>query len=262
MLTYPNIDPIAFSLGPIAIRWYGLMYLLGFLGAITFCFYRRNSQTPSWSKEEILDLFFYAALGVIFGGTVGYLILYEPQRLITQPLDLIKFWLPGRSFHGGLMGVLISLVIFARLHRRPFWAVGDFISPAIPLGLATGRLGNFLNQELWGRVTDLPWGMVFPYAGLLPRHPSQLYEFFLEGLLLFIILAVYSRKPRPLGTVSGMFLVWYGIFRSFVECFREPDITQGFLWGEWLTMGQLLSLPMILFGLYLIWRPKCSPISH
>lgn len=252
MLTYPNIDPVALSLGPLSIRWYGLMYLVGFVGALGWCFYRSKTQIPPWSSEAILDLFFYATIGVIFGGTLGFLLFYEPERLLAQPWDALKFWLPGRSFHGGLIGVLIAIAVFARIHRRRFWAVGDFISPAVPIGLATGRLGNFLNEELWGRVTNLPWGMVFPHAGPLPRHPSQWYEFFLEGVLLFIILAIYSRKPRPIGSVSGVFLVCYGIFRAFVEFFREPGATQGFLWGDWLTMGQLLSLPMILFGLYLI----------
>jgi phosphatidylglycerol:prolipoprotein diacylglycerol transferase len=256
MLTYPNIDPIAFTLGPLSVRWYGLTYLLGFTLAFAWCLYRRRTQSLPWEIETISDLFFYCALGVIFGGTIGYLLFYHPGQLWADPLSALKFWEPGRSFHGGLMGVLLALFIFARVHRRSFWAVADFLMPSIPLGLAAGRLGNFLNAELWGRTTDMPWGMVFPYAGSLPRHPSQLYEFLLEGVLLFIILALYNRKPRTPGYVSGMFLIWYGCFRIMVEFFREPDVSHGFIFGEWVTMGQFLSFPMIISGLFLLFSSR------
>lgn len=252
MLTYPNIDPIAFSIGPLAIRWYGISYLLGFLAAYAWCYYRRQKATPPWKTEDIADVLFYFALGVIFGGTLGYLLFYDPSRLLHDPLSLLRFWEPGRSFHGGLIGVMLALYIYCRVKKRRFWAVADFIAPAIPLGLASGRIGNFLNAELWGRVTDVPWAMVFPGAGPLARHPSQLYEFALEGVLLFLILAWYSKKPRAEGSVSGLFLICYGVFRIFVECFREPNVTQGFIWGDFLTMGQLLSIPMILLGLILM----------
>lgn len=256
MLTYPNIDPIAFSLGPFSIRWYGLTYLVGFALAFVWCVYRRNQQRQCWEIELISDLFFYCAIGVIFGGTVGYLIFYHPSQLWTDPLSALKFWEPGRSFHGGLIGVMLALFIFGRVHRRPFWEVADFLIPSVPLGLATGRLGNFLNAELWGRVTDVPWGIVFPHAGALPRHPSQLYEFLLEGIVLFIILAIYSRKPRAAGSISGIFLIGYGCFRVIIEFFREPDTSHGFIWGEWVTMGQLLSFPMVIVGFMLLFCPR------
>lgn len=252
MLTYPDINPIAFSLGPLDIRWYGISYLVGFLAAFFWCIYRRNRVVPPWTIEAIADLLFYFALGVIFGGTIGYVIFYDPSRILQDPLSLLKFWEPGRSFHGGLLGALLALWLYSRVAKRRFWAVCDFIAPSIPLGLAAGRIGNFLNAELWGRVTEVPWGMIFPAAGPFPRHPSQIYEFLLEGLVLFIILAWYGRKKRAEGKVSGMFILWYGVLRILVEFFREPDVNQGFIIGDFLTMGQLLSIPMILLGLGLI----------
>jgi len=251
MLTYPNIDPIAFSIGPLSIRWYGISYLVGFLAAFLWCISKRNNPPTPWTIEQIADLFFYTALGVIFGGTIGYILFYQPSLLLQDPLALLKFWQPGRSFHGGLLGVLIALLLYSRLQKRSLAEVADFLCPAVPLGLAAGRIGNFLNGELWGRVTDVPWGMVFPYAGPHPRHPSQLYEFLLEGVLLFIVLAVYSRRARPAGAVTGMFLLGYGLCRGFVEFFREPDLYQGFILG-WMTMGQLLSIPMIIAGIIII----------
>lgn len=248
MLTYPEISPVALSLGPLTIRWYGVSYLVGFVAAFAWCYYRRNRQVPPWTFETIADLLFYVALGVIFGGTIGYILFYDPSRILYEPLSLLKFWEPGRSFHGGLVGVLLALLIYCRVYQRRFWALCDFIAPSIPLGLAAGRIGNFLNAELWGRVTEVPWGMVFPGAGPLPRHPSQIYEFIFEGLLLFIILAWYSRKTRAEGKVAGLFGICYGLFRIFVELFREPDVSQGFILGGFLTMGQLLSIPMIIIG--------------
>ncbi len=249
-----NIDPIAFSIGTFSIRWYGLMYLIGFLGAFWFCVQRRNFNTEkAWSVEDIADLLFYAAIGVIFGGTLGYWLIYEPSRILSDPLIIFKFWLPGRSFHGGLIGVLVAIMIYCRIHRRHFLDVCDFIAPAVPIGLATGRIGNFLNGELWGKVTNLPWGMVFPNSGdLFPRHPTQLYEFFLEGVALFFILYFYSKKKRSQGAVMGLFILGYGLFRFIIEFVREPDLNQGYLAWNWLTMGQLLSIPMIVIGLLIM----------
>lgn len=253
MLTYPNINPIAFSIGPFDIRWYGIMYVLGFFGAFWVAVQLGKSKPKPFTYNDVADLLFYCAIGVIFGGTWGYLLFYEPGTLLHDPLALLKFWEPGRSFHGGLVGVIIAVLVYCRVHHRRILEVGDILAPAVPIGLATGRIGNFLNGELWGRVTDVPWGMVFPYAGPLPRHPSQLYEFLLEGVLLFIILYSYAQKPRKEGVLSGLFLILYGIARCFVEFFRAPDISQGFLAWNFLTMGQLLSLPMILGGLWILY---------
>lgn len=253
MLLYPNIDPVAVSLGPLEIRWYGIMYVLGFLGAFYVCWTQARSKKDPWTLNEVADLLFYCALGVIFGGTLGYILFYDPARLLHDPLSVFKFWQPGRAFHGGLLGVLVAVLLFAHNHQKRILEIGDLLAVSVPIGLATGRLGNFLNQELWGRVTDLPWGMVFPKAGELPRHPSQLYEFFLEGVLLFIILYCVSRlKPRE-GVLTALFLILYGVFRVLIEFFREPDITNSFLNWIHLTQGQLLSLPMIAIGLGLLY---------
>jgi phosphatidylglycerol---prolipoprotein diacylglyceryl transferase len=260
MLTYPNINPIALNIGPISIRWYGITYLLGFLGAFCFLLKRGGTQKVPWNFEQISDLLFYAAIGVIFGGTLGQILFYEPGTLLKDPLALLRFWEPGRSFHGGLIGVLLAVMIFSWRHHRRFFDVTDFIAPAVPIGLGAGRLGNFMNAELWGRVTTIPWGMVFPYAGSEPRHPSQLYEFFLEGVLLFIILYLYSRKSRPSGMVSGLFLVGYGIFRFIVEFFREPELSLG-IFDQWITMGQVLSIPMIVAGLIIMLYARHNKFS-
>jgi phosphatidylglycerol:prolipoprotein diacylglycerol transferase len=248
IMLHPAIDPVALRLGPIQIYWYGIMYLLGFIGAFWLCNHRRTAVPQPWETQEILDLAFYVAVGVIFGGSVGYWLFYHPDFLIEDPLQVLRFWERGRSFHGGLLGVVIALWLFGRWRQRRLLEIGDFILPAVPIGLATGRLGNFINGELWGRATTVPWGMVFKDAGALTRHPSQLYEIGLEGILLFIILQWYIRKPRPAGATSALFLVCYGVFRFFVEFFREPDSHTGFI-GFGLTMGQVLSIPMILAGL-------------
>jgi phosphatidylglycerol:prolipoprotein diacylglycerol transferase len=255
MLTYPDINPVALQIGPLAIHWYGIMYVLGFAGVFWSCDARRSepqSNSPPWERDEIVDLLFYGAMGVIFGGTLGYLLFYQLQVLFDDPLRIFRFWEPGRSFHGGLLGVLIAVFIFGKVHRRHFWAITDFIAPAIPIGIMAGRLGNFINGELWGRITNMPWGIIFPHAGAVPRHPSQLYEFGLEGLSLFLILNVYTKKPRMQGAVSGLFLVCYGLFRFGIEFFREPDLDQGFIALGWMTKGQILSLPMVLIGLFLL----------
>lgn len=254
MITYPNINPIALELGPLAIRWYGVMYVLGFLGAFGLAYYRGKRQYPRpWTFDEVADLVFYCALGVIFGGTLGFLLFYDPTRILHDPLSILKFWEPGRSFHGGLLGVVLAVYFFGRAHGRRFLEIGDIIAPAVPIGLATGRIGNFINGELWGRVTTAPWGVVFPNAGLSPRHPSQLYEFILEGIVLCTILFLLSLKKPKEGVLTALFLILYGVFRSFVEFFREPDQNIGFILGDILTTGQALSFPMIVAGLILLY---------
>lgn len=265
MLVHPEIDPIIFQIGPVALRWYGLMYLLGFAG---FYFLMRSrlqrADSPFKNTEQISDFLFYGALGVILGGRVGYCLFYAPSLLIEFTADL-PFWGVlritdgGMSFHGGALGVIAAVLIYAWRYKIPAFKLGDFIAPAIPVGLFFGRVGNFINGELWGRTTDAPWGMVFRGAGPLPRHPSMLYEAFLEGIVLFCILWFVSLKPRSRGMISGLFLVFYGLFRFMVEFVREPDDHLGFLVMNWLTMGMLLSLPMIILGLLFIYTvPKLS----
>jgi phosphatidylglycerol:prolipoprotein diacylglycerol transferase len=245
MLTAPQIDPIAIQLGPLAIRWYGLMYLIAFLAF--WWLGRRRAQA-----QQVDDLLFYGALGVILGGRLGYVFFYGFEQLLADPLYLVRIWQGGMSFHGGLLGVLVAAWLFGRKHGLGFFGVTDFIAPLVPLGLGAGRVGNFINGELWGRVSDAPWAMVFAHAGPLPRHPSQLYEAFLEGLVLFLLLWFYSAKPRPRMAVSGLFLVGYGAARTAVEFAREPDAHLGYLAGGWLTMGMLLSVPMVLVGAVLM----------
>lgn len=266
MLTYPQIDPVAFNLGPLAVHWYGLMYLIGFICAWTLIHYRVKAQPErGFTTEQVSDVLFYTALGVIIGGRLGYMLFYARPDLVANPLTLFTVWKGGMSFHGGLIGVIITLWIYARRINKPLVDVTDLIAPAIPIGLATGRIGNFINGELWGRVTDVPWAMIFPHAGPLPRHPSQLYEFFLEGIVLFLILWIFSSKPRPRWAVSGMFLLFYGIFRFSIEFYRAPDVQIGYLAFGWFTEGQLLSLPMIILGFsMLVWaywsERRCSNI--
>lgn len=253
MFTYPQINPVAFTIGPLKVHWYGLMYLTGFVATWLLTLYRVKKFHLNWTKEQITDLIFYAALGVILGGRIGYVLFYDFSAFTQNPLLLLKIWEGGMSFHGGLLGVAIALFGYARYHHRRFFDLTDLIAPMVPIGLGLGRIGNFINGELWGRATTLPWGMIYPHVDQLPRHPSQIYEFLLEGVLLFIILWVYSSKPRPYRAVSGMFVLWYGIFRFILEFFRQPDAQLGFIAFDWLTMGQLLSLPMILFGILLLW---------
>jgi phosphatidylglycerol:prolipoprotein diacylglycerol transferase len=250
MLIHPQIDPIAVAIGPIAIRWYGLMYLIAF--GLFFFLGRWRARRDGWrgvSHEVIDDLLFWGVLGVILGGRLGYVLFYKFGYYAAHPLEVLAVWQGGMSFHGGFLGVLAASWLAARKHRLTFLQLTDFIAPLIPCGLAAGRMGNFINGELWGRVAspDLPWGMVFRDGGPLPRHPSQLYQFALEGLALFIILWLYSARPRPVGAVSGAFLVGYGVFRFIAEYFREPDDFLGLLALN-LSMGQWLSLPMIVAG--------------
>jgi phosphatidylglycerol:prolipoprotein diacylglycerol transferase len=264
MLAFPNIDPVAFSLGPLQVHWYGLMYLLGFLLAFGLAHFRVRRYHLNWSGEQIGDLIFYAALGVIIGGRLGYMLFYNFPQFIHAPWILFKLWEGGMSFHGGLLGVIAALWLFKYKVKKPFWEIGDFIAPLVPLGLALGRIGNFINGELWGRITTMPWGVIFPRAGTEPRHPSQLYELGLEGIALFILVWWYAAKPRPAGCVSGVFLMGYAIARIISECLREPDLQIGFIAFNWLTMGQLLSIPMLLLGFILWWvkRHENIPKAH
>jgi len=256
MLVHPQFDPIAIRLGPLAIHWYGLMYLAGFLALLWLGKWRiRSNPTRGWTGQQLDDVLFYGALGVILGGRMGYVLFYQPAQFLSRPLEIFAVWQGGMSFHGGFLGVLLAMLLFARKHGKTWLALMDFIAPLVPSGLAAGRLGNFLNGELWGRPTDLSWGMVFPQVDNLPRHPSQLYEFGLEGIALFLILWFYSSKPRPVGAVSGLFLIGYGSFRFLVEFTRQPDSFLGFL-ALGLTMGQWLSLPMVLVGVWMFRRAK------
>ena len=255
MFEYPDIDPVAFSIGPLAVRWYGLMYLLGFVAAWFLAKRRASRQDAPITKAQVDDLIFYAAIGVIVGGRVGYMLFYNFSALIHDPLSLFKTWEGGMSFHGGLLGVLVAMWFYGRRLGRPFWAMTDFVAPLVPIGLGAGRIGNFINGELWGSATDVPWAFV---VNGVPRHPSQLYEALSEGLALFVILWLYSAKPRPVMAVSGLFLLGYGVFRILVEFVRLPDGMQYLAFG-WLTRGQVLSAPMVLCGillLYLAYRRK------
>ncbi|HEB99844.1 MAG TPA: prolipoprotein diacylglyceryl transferase [Thiotrichales bacterium] len=256
MLTYPEIDPAAIRIGNFAVHWYGLMYLVGFLGGWWLGRVRARRPGSGWDPEEIGDLLFYVALGVILGGRIGYILFYNFGMFLNDPLVLFRIWQGGMSFHGGLLGVILAVWLYARKTGRAFFQVTDFIAPFVTIGLGAGRIGNFINGELWGRPTDLPWGMVFPFVDNQPRHPSMLYEAFLEGLVLFLILWFYSAKPRPTMAVSGMFMLWYGIFRFLVEFVREPDAHIGFIAFGWVTMGHLLSAPMILLGVLLLWLAR------
>ncbi|GFO75448.1 phosphatidylglycerol--prolipoprotein diacylglycerol transferase [Bathymodiolus platifrons methanotrophic gill symbiont] len=252
MLTYPIIDPVAISLGPIKVHWYGLMYLIGIGGAWLLLTKRVTRNDSPVKLEALEDLIFYAAMGIILGGRVGYVIFYNFNQFIADPLMLFKVWEGGMSFHGGLIGVVLAMWISARKDQCTMLALTDFIAPVVPVGLFFGRIGNFINAELWGRPTDVNWSFVFPGAGSLPRHPSQLYEAALEGLVLFLILWIFSNKQRPYMAVSGLFALFYGLFRFIVEFYRVPDAHLGYLAMDWLTMGQILSTPMIILGLILL----------
>lgn len=247
-LAFPQFDPIIFSLGPISLRWYGLMYLIGFIFARWLAIKRANRPDSGWTVEQVDNLLFNGFAGVFLGGRIGYVLFYQWDLFVQDPSYLLRVWEGGMSFHGGLIGVIVAMLVTAKLQKRNFWMVADFVAPLIPFGLGMGRIGNFINDELWGRVTDVPWAVLFPSGGYLPRHPSQLYEFVLEGIVLFCILNWFIRKPRPAGSVAGLFLLFYGLFRFIVEFFREPDAQLGLYFGQQISMGQILSTPMILLG--------------
>jgi phosphatidylglycerol---prolipoprotein diacylglyceryl transferase len=260
-LAFPSIDPVLIQIGPFAIRWYALAYIVGLV--VGWRYVRRLVQRPGWQLTplEIDDLLLYVTLGVVLGGRLGYVLFYRPAFYLSQPLDALAVWQGGMAFHGGVVGVIAAMWLFARLRKRSFLEVGDAVVCAVPIGLFLGRIANFINGELFGRVTDVPWAMVFPRGGPEPRHPSQLYEAGLEGIVLFALLAALAWRPRDpatAGRLSGIFLIGYALARWFVELFREPDAHLGFLWAG-LTMGQLLSLPMLAAGLALVARSYARP---
>ena len=260
MLLHPQINPVALQIGPLAVHWYGLTYLAAF-GLFMLLGLRRLRHAPfasvtgpgAWKRQDVEDILFMGVMGVVLGGRIGYCLFYKPLYYLAHPLEVLAVWQGGMSFHGGMLGVVVAMIWFARSRHKPWLQVADFVAPCVPTGLAAGRIGNFINGELWGRLSspDLPWGMVFRGAGDLPRHPSQLYQFLLEGLLLFVLLWFYARKARKEGQVAALFLVGYGVFRFVAEFFREPDAHLGIL-SLGMSMGQWLCVPMVLagFGLY------------
>lgn len=253
MLIHPQFDPIAVSLGPLKVHWYGLTYLVAFVAAYLLGVHRAK-QPPfvdrGWTRQHVEDLLFFAMLGVVLGGRLGYVLFYKPSFYFSNPAEILAVWQGGMAFHGGLLGVITAMAVFAKRQGRHFFEVADLVAPCVPIGLAAGRVGNFINGELWGRAADasLPWAMVFPESGsAIPRHPSQIYQFGMEGLLLFILLWLYARKPRAQGAVAGAFLFGYGLFRFIAEYFREPDSFLGLLALN-MSMGQWLCVPMIILG--------------
>jgi phosphatidylglycerol:prolipoprotein diacylglycerol transferase len=251
MLNYPQLSPDIVTIGPLSVRWYGMMYLLGFVSAWLLG-RMRAARSGVFTRVQFDDVLLFGCIGVLVGARLGYVLFYNPLHFLAEPLEIFEVWQGGMSFHGGMLGVMIGQGLAGRRYGRSFFQTMDFMAPLVPPGLFFGRIGNFINAELWGKVTDAPWGMVFPGAGALPRHPSQLYEAALEGVVLFSILWVFSSRPRPLMAVSGMFALFYGLFRCFVEFFRQPDAHIGYLAFGWLSMGMALCLPVILTGLTLL----------
>ena len=281
-LHFPEFDPVIFSIGPVSLHWYGVMYLVGFVFAMWLAGRRAKKPGSGWTKDEVENLLYAGFLGVFLGGRLGYVFFYNLPSFLADPLYLFRVWDGGMSFHGGLVGVICVMIWFARRTHRSFFQVADFMAPLIPFGLGAGRLGNFINGELWGRVDpNSQWTMLFPGSrsedisllathpewqslfnayGVLPRHPSQLYEMALEGIVLFIILNLYIRKPRPMGAVSGLFMIGYGVFRIIVEFFRQPDAQFTGEWVQYISMGQILSIPMIVAGvIMMVWAYRRRP---
>lgn len=266
-----DLDPVAFRLFGASVHWYGLMYVFGFCAFYWLALQRMGRHPEQHAMGAVLreGLLYYAIIGVIIGGRLGYVLFYAPEFYLSRPLEILKVWEGGMSFHGGLVGVIVALWLVARASKVPFWAVADFVAPLVPPGLGFGRLGNFINGELWGRPTELPWGMVFVGGGDVSRHPSQLYELALEGVVLFVALKVFSGRPRPVAQVSGMFLLLYGLFRFGVEFTRAPDLNLGLL-ALGLSMGQWLSLPMVVLGAALlvysrrreVFQYRTKPAAH
>ncbi|MGS1866317.1 prolipoprotein diacylglyceryl transferase [Klebsiella michiganensis] len=283
-LQFPEFDPVILSVGPVSFRWYGLMYLIVFLFAMWLAVRRARHPRSGWTRNDVENLLFAGFIGVVVGGRVGYVLFYNFALLLNDPLYLFRVWEGGMSFHGGLLGVIVVMFLFAKRTHRHFFQVSDFIAPLVPFGLAAGRLGNFINGELWGRVApNFQYAMLFPRShqedmslleshpewqslynslGVLPRHMSQLYELALEGVALFIILNLFIRKPRPAGAVSALFLVGYGVFRSVAECFRQPDVQFTGEWTHFISMGQILSFPMIVAGVVLLILTYLKPFSR
>ena len=264
MLTHPQFDPIVFSLGPLAVRWYGLMYVIGFVAVIVLGKWRvRRGLGNGLAEKDVDDMLLYGVLGTILGGRLGYVLFYKPEYYLDHPAEILQIWTGGMSFHGGFLGVLLGIALFCRIHKRRWITTMDFLAPLVPIGLAAGRIGNFINGELPGRRTDLPWGMWFPQIDPepTPRHPSQLYQFALEGVALFVLLWWFSRKPRPPGAVSGLFLIGYGTLRFIAEFARQPDDFLGLLAFD-MSMGQWLSLPMIVIGVaMMLWAYRKKIVS-
>jgi phosphatidylglycerol:prolipoprotein diacylglycerol transferase len=253
MFVHPQFDPIAIHLGSFGIHWYGLMYLLGFLAFLGLGKWQISNRTwHGWTVPMLDDALFFGALGVILGGRFGYVLFYQFSYFMQHPAEILAVWQGGMSFHGGFLGVLVAMWLFARKYRLQWLGIMDFVAPLVPIGLGAGRMGNFINGELWGRATNVQYGMVFPKVDAVLRHPSQLYEFALEGIALFLILWIFSAKPRATGTISAVFLMGYGSFRFLAEFTREPDSYLGLL-SMGLSMGQWLSLPMVISGALMFW---------
>lgn len=263
MLTHPQFDPVAISLGPISVHWYGLMYLIAFgLFVVLGRWHARRRPELGWDANQIDNLLLYGMLGVVIGGRLGEVIFFQPGYYLANPLEIVQIWKGGMSFHGGFLGVLVAMSLYGRAHGKGFWQVTDFIAPLVPTGLAAGRIGNFINGELWGRpvTMDLPWAMIFPWVDAIPRHPSQLYQAAGEGLLLFVILWIYSARPHPLKAVSAVFLIGYGSLRFVAEFFRTPDPGIFGTLSAGLSTAQWLCVPMVIFGTWLLLRlhPKSA----
>lgn len=261
MIPYPNISPEIFRIGPLAIRWYSLMYILGFLASYILVRYQVKRKGLGISKEVIDSLYSYLILGLLIGARIGYVLFYNPSFYIKNPAEIFAVWHGGMSFHGGLIGSILAGFLFCKSYRLDFWQISDIVIVTAPIGLGLGRIGNFINGELYGRITDVPWAMIFPSGGTLPRHPSQIYEFLLEGVILFIILWRLKERSLKPGILSALFLIMYGLFRFFVEFFREPDIQLGFI-ADIFTMGQILSSIMILSGIAIIYKKSNKHQSY